>query len=59
MDFPSVSALLFVPAFPFESWNSRLIFLRWVGDPMPQLGAVPITGYDLYRFYLPFVGYLG
>jgi hypothetical protein len=28
MDFPLVSAPLFVPAFPFDRRNSRLIFLR-------------------------------
>ena len=31
--FPSVSAQLFVPAFPLDWKNSGLILLRWVGDP--------------------------
>jgi hypothetical protein len=39
MAFPSVSATLFVPAFPFDGWNSGLIFLKWVVDPIPELGA--------------------
>ena len=34
--------LLFVPAFPFDRRNSELIFLRWVGGPILQRGAVPI-----------------
>ena len=42
MSFPSVSAPLFVPAVPFDRLNSGLIFLRWVGDPIPQPGALPI-----------------
>ena len=42
MAFPSVSAPLFVPAFPFDRRNSGLIFLRWVGGPILQLGAMPI-----------------
>jgi hypothetical protein len=42
MAFPSVSAPLFVPAFPFDRKNSGLIFLRWVGGPIPQQGAMPI-----------------
>ena len=33
MAFPSLSALLFVPAFPFDRRNSGFIFLRWVCDP--------------------------
>jgi hypothetical protein len=28
--------------FPFNSRNSGLIFLRWVGNPIPQLGALPM-----------------
>ena len=42
MAFPSVSAPLFVTAFTFARRNSGLIFLRWVGGPIPQLGAMPI-----------------
>jgi hypothetical protein len=41
MAFPSVSALLFVPAFPSDRSNSGLSILRWVGGLIPQLGAVP------------------
>jgi hypothetical protein len=39
MDFSSVSAPLFVPAFPLDRRNSGLIFLRWV---IPQPGTMPI-----------------
>jgi hypothetical protein len=42
MAFPSVSAVVFVPAFPFDRRNSELIFLKWVGGPIPQLGAMSI-----------------
>ena len=42
MAFPSVSALVVIPAFPLESNSSGLKFLRWVGGPIPQLGAMPI-----------------
>jgi hypothetical protein len=31
-----------VERFPFDRSNSGLIFFRWVGDPIPQLGTVPI-----------------
>ena len=41
MAFPSVSAPLFVPVFPLDRSNSGLKFLRWVGGPIPQLGAMP------------------
>jgi hypothetical protein len=41
MAFPSVSAPLFVPAFPLDMDNSVLIYLRWVGDLISQLGALP------------------
>jgi len=41
MAFPADSAPLFVPEFPFDRRNSGLIFLRWVGGPIPQLSAVP------------------
>ena len=37
--FPSVSALLFVPAFPFDTRNSGLSYLRWVGGPIPKTGV--------------------
>lgn len=40
MAFPSGFALLFVSVFPLEWSNSGLKFLRWVGGPMPQLGAI-------------------
>lgn len=39
---PSVSTLLFVPTFPFDRRNSGVIYLRWVGGSVPQLGAVPV-----------------
>lgn len=42
MAFPSVSAPLFVPEFPFDRRNSGFTFLRWVGSPIPQHGAVYI-----------------
>jgi hypothetical protein len=54
MAFPSVSALLFVPAFPFDMRSSGIIVLRWV-TPSLNWGPCLYTGYDLYRFYLPFV----
>ena len=41
MAFSSFSSSLFVPAFPLDRKNSGLIFLRWVGSPIPQPGAVP------------------
>ena len=41
MAFPSVSAPLFVPVFPLDRSNSGLKFWRWVGGPIPQLGAMP------------------
>ena len=41
MAFPLVSAPLFDPAFPLDRINSGLIFLRWVGGPILQLGFVP------------------
>jgi hypothetical protein len=37
---PFLSAPLFVPAFPLDRINSGLIFLRWVGGPIPQLRAI-------------------
>ena len=30
------------PALHFDRRNFELIFLRWVGSPIPQLGAMPI-----------------
>ena len=36
MAFPSVSALLFVPEFPLDRNNSRLIFLSMLDGPIPQ-----------------------
>jgi hypothetical protein len=38
----SVSAPLFVHAFPLNKNNSGLKFLRWMGSPIPELGVVPI-----------------
>jgi len=35
MAFPSVTAPLFVPVLPFDRRNSGLIFLKWVGGPLP------------------------
>ena len=49
MAFPSVSAPLFVPAFPFKRRNSGVIFLRWVA-PSLNCGPCLTTGYGLYRF---------
>lgn len=58
MAFPSVSALLLVSVFPLDRNNSRLIFWRLVGCPIPQPGELCLTsGYGLDRFSLPFVGY--
>jgi hypothetical protein len=62
MVFPSVSAPLFVLAFPLDRSNSGLKFLRWVGGPIPQLGGGGGGGWGtpclstldgLYRFNLP------
>jgi hypothetical protein len=39
MAFLSVSAPLFVPAFPFVRRNSGLTFFRWVDGPIPQMGG--------------------
>jgi hypothetical protein len=39
--FPSVPTPLFVPVFPLDRNNPGLIFLRWVGSPIPQLGSMP------------------
>jgi hypothetical protein len=47
----AVSAPSFISSFPLYRNNSGLKILRWVVDPIPQLGG------GLYRFYLPFVGY--
>ena len=55
--FTSVSAALFVPIFLLERNNSELIFLRWVGDPIPQPGQCLTSEYGLFRFSLPFVEY--
>jgi len=52
MAFPSVSAPLFVPAFPLDRNNSELIFLRWVGGPIPHVGAMPNLR---IWFSLPFI----
>jgi hypothetical protein len=57
MVFPSVSALLFVPAFPLDKSNSGLNFWKeWVA-PSTNLGPCLTSGYGLYRFPFPFVGY--
>ena len=47
---PFLQSLLhiFVPAFPLDRNNSGLKILRWVSDPLPQLGAMPIY----WRLYL-------
>jgi hypothetical protein len=51
MAFPSVSAPFFVPAFPLDRSNSGLIiFLRWVGGPIPQ-PRVCLT-FEYYHFTL-------
>jgi hypothetical protein len=56
MAFPSVSSLLFVPAFPFERRNSVLIILRSVTGPILQLAAMSIHWiWSLSHF--PLVGY--
>jgi hypothetical protein len=55
MAFPSGSAPLLVSAFPFDRRDSGLIFLRWMGGPIPLLD----TGYGLFRFHFLFVGYFG
>ena len=39
--FPSISAPLFVPVFPLDKGNSGLKFLRRVGGPICQPGAIP------------------
>ena len=58
MAFPSVSAPLFVHIFPLNRSNSKLIFLILVGGPSLNQGPCLTSGYDLYRFFLPFVRYL-
>lgn len=40
MSFPSVSAPFFVPALPWDRNNSGSKNFRWVGGPIPQLGAI-------------------
>jgi hypothetical protein len=43
MAFPSISApFFFVPAFPLHRNNTELKTLRWLGGPIPQLGAMAI-----------------
>jgi len=42
MAFPSVSDPFLVRVFSLDRKNSGLKFLRWVGGPIPQTGAVPI-----------------
>jgi hypothetical protein len=37
MSFPSVSAPVFVPAFPFDMRNSKLIFFEAGGWPHPSI----------------------
>ena len=58
MAFPSVSAPLFVPAFSLDRSNSGLIFLRWVGGPIPggcASGHVPLDMVST-GFISPFLG---
>ena len=40
MAFPSVSPPHFVPIFPLDKSNSGLKIWRWMGGPIPQLGAL-------------------
>jgi hypothetical protein len=40
--FPLVLAPLFLLTFPFDGSNSELLFLRWVGSPIPQMVAIPL-----------------
>jgi hypothetical protein len=57
MTFLSVSASLLFPEFPLDRNNSGLNFLRWVGDPLPQLRSVPIYWIpSLKALPPPFVG---
>ena len=42
MAFPSISAPFSVPTFSLDRNNSGLKSLRWVGGPIPQLGAMSI-----------------
>ena len=39
---PFLQSPFFVPAFPLDRRDSGLKFLKWVGGPIPQLGAMPI-----------------
>jgi len=41
MAFSPVSAPIFVSVFPLDKSNSGLKFWRWMGDLIPQLGAMP------------------
>jgi hypothetical protein len=45
----------FIPAFPLEF--SVLKILKWVGCPIPPLGAMSIYRRGLFRFYLHDIGY--
>jgi hypothetical protein len=58
MAFSSVSVPLFVCAFLFARSNPELIFRdEWLA-PFLNQGPCISTGYGLYRFSLPFVGFL-
>jgi hypothetical protein len=58
MAFPLVSVLVFIPIFPLDGSNSGLKFCEgWVA-PSLYLGLCLTSRFGLYRFSLPFVGYL-
>jgi hypothetical protein len=56
MAFPSVYAPLFVPVFLLERSNYENIGNELVASPL-NLGPCLTSGYVLYRFSIPFVGY--
>jgi len=47
---------IFVPFYPLDRKNSRLKFLRWVGGPIPQLGAVPFVTIMYTHVYIRYAG---
>jgi hypothetical protein len=50
----SLCSISFVPVFPLDRNNSGLKNLRWMGGPIPQLGAMPIYWRWSLRVLSPF-----
>lgn len=57
MFFPSVSVLLFVPAFSLDRRNFRLILVSLMSSPIPQLQTVPNLFICFPLFSHPIFGY--